>query len=257
MREILDVLFLAVLQGVAEFLPVSSSGHLVIAQSLLKINSAGMWLEVVLHLGTMVSIVLYYRKTLLALIRGLLRGDHASWGTAGHVALSAIPAVLFFLLCKDKVEAFFENPHAIGGFLIFTGVVLCALRWMRCGEGGVTAQRALLIGLAQAAAILPGISRSGMTISAARMTGMAPDQAAEFSFLMCLPLLAGAALIGVVDASAQACALPWWLLLTGAAVSAAVGFLSLSLLVRTLRGNRFWLFGPYCLTVGVLTVLFI
>ena len=258
MREFFDVMVLAVLQGIAEFLPISSSGHLVIAQSLLKINNPGVRLEVVLHLGTMASILLYYRSVLFELMRGLLRRERASLEKAGYIALSALPAAFFYFLCKDKVDAFFEDPKAIGGFLIFTGVVLCALRWMRCGEGSVTAPRAFLVGLAQALAVLPGISRSGMTIAAARMSGISPDKAAEFSFLMCLPLLAGAALLDALGiSSGAACTIPAWLLLSGAAVSAAVGWVSLALLVRTLRGGRFWLFGVYCFLAGFLTLVFV
>lgn len=256
MREIFDVMVLAVLQGVTEFLPVSSSGHLVIAQGLLGINNPGIRLEVVLHLGTMVSIVVYYRKVLWGLARGVVRGERASLLTAGHVALSAVPAVFFYLLFHDKVDEFYEDSRAVGGFLVFTGVVLLALRWMQCGDGKVTAPRALLVGMAQALAVLPGVSRSGMTISAARMAGVAPDRAAEFSFLMCLPLLAGAAALDAVRGAAQAePQMAWWLLGAGAAVSAAVGYVALALLVRTLRGGRFWMFGVYCVVVGLLTAL--
>jgi undecaprenyl-diphosphatase len=256
-RELFDVMLLAVLQGVAEFLPISSSGHLVLAQNLLGINAPGMRLEIVLHLGTLLSIVAYYRKTLLALARGALRGDRASWGELGFIAVSAVPAAFFYFLCHDKVDAFYEDPRAVGGFLVFTGVVLCALRWMRCGDGPVTGARALLIGIAQALAVLPGISRSGMTIAAARMAGVAPDRSAEFSFLMCLPLLVGAALLDLLGFTPRqgADALPPWLLLAGAAVSAAVGYAALALLVRMLRGGRFWLFGLYCLAAGAVTLL--
>ena len=257
MREIVDVFLLSVLQGVAEFLPISSSGHLVIAQSLLGINNPGMRLEVVLHLGTMVSIVLYYRRTLAALVRGLVRGDRACWATAGHIALSAAPAALFYFLCKHRVDAFFEDVRAIGGFLIFTGLVLCSLRWMRGGSGPITAWRALLIGVAQALAILPGVSRSGMTIASARMAGVAPDKSAEFSFLMCLPLLAGAALLDALHPEAAGREFSPWLLMAGAAVSGAVGYAALSSLVRVLRAGRFWLFGLYCIGAGVLVVLFV
>lgn len=255
MREMVDVFLLSVLQGIAEFLPISSSGHLVIAQNLLGINHPGVRLEVVLHLGTMISILLYYRRTLTALAVGLLRGDRASWATAGHVVLSAVPAVLFYALCRDKVDAFFEDVRAVGGFLVLTGVVLCTLRWMRCGEGSVTAARAFLVGVAQALALLPGVSRSGMTIASARMAGVAPDKAAEFSFLMCLPLLVGAALLDALHPAAGGRAFPWWLLLGGAAVSAAVGYAALSSLVRVLRAGRFWLFGLYCIGAGFLVVL--
>ena len=259
MHELFDVMLLAVLQGIAEFLPISSSGHLVIAQNVLGINAPGMRLEIVLHLGTLISIVAYYRKTLLDLICGALRGDRACWATVGYIALSSIPAMLFYFLCHERVDAFYESPRAVGGFLIFTGVVLCALRWMKCGDGPVTAKRALLVGIAQAVALLPGISRSGMTIAAARMTGVAPDRSAEFSFLMCLPLLIGAALLDVAGFTPQqgADALSPWLLLAGAVVSAAVGYAALALLVRTLRGGRFWLFGVYCLVAGCATLAFV
>jgi undecaprenyl-diphosphatase len=259
MREVIDVMLLAVLQGIAEFLPISSSGHLVLAQSLLQINTPGMRLEVVLHLGTMLSIMAYYRRSLMTLLAGAWRGDRASWATAAHIAVSAIPAAFFYFLCHDKVDAFYEDPRAVGGFLLFTGVVLCALRWIPCGDGPVTGPRALLVGIAQALAVLPGVSRSGMTIAAARMAGIAPGASAEFSFLMCLPLLAGAALLDMLGLTAKpgTNALSPWLLLAGAAVSAVVGYAALALLVRALRGGRFWLFGIYCVAAGVVTLLFV
>jgi undecaprenyl-diphosphatase len=258
MRECLDVLLLAVLQGIAEFLPISSSGHLVLAQNLLGLNMPGVRLEVVLHLGTMISIMAYYRKPLWALACGILLGSRSSWTLLGHIVISAVPAAFFYFLCHDKVDAFYEDPRAVGGFLIFTGIVLLALRWMRCGEGPVTGARALLTGIAQALAVLPGISRSGMTIAAARMAGIAPGQAAEFSFLMCLPLLAGAALLDFLGFTTQqngSDSLSGWLLVAGAAVSAVVGYAALALLVRTLRGGRFWLFGLYCVAAGIITLI--
>jgi undecaprenyl-diphosphatase len=257
-RELFDVMLLAVLQGVAEFLPISSSGHLVLAQNFLGFNHAGMRLEIVLHLGTLLSIAAYYRKTLLALACGALRGERASWTVLGRIAVSAVPAALFYFLFHERVDAFYESPRFVGGCLIFTGAVLCALRWTPRGDGPVTGGRALLIGLAQVLALLPGVSRSGMTIAAARMAGVAPAAAAEFSFLMCLPLLVGAALLDLIGFTPRegADALPAWLLLAGAAVSAAVGYAALAFLVRALRGGRFWLFGLYCLAAGLAALLF-
>lgn len=257
MRQFLDVVFLAILQGVTEFLPISSSGHLVVAQQLLGLERPGVTLEVVLHIGTMFSIIIFYRKKIQELISGVFEWKRESLLVIAHIALSAVPAVIFYLLFKARITAFFENSFVVGGFLTFTGVVLCAQRWMRCGNGGMTAPRALLTGMAQAIAILPGVSRSGMTISVARMSGVAPAVAAEFSFLMCLPLLAGASLLEVVElrGGASVNALPWCPLLVGALVSAAVGYIALSFLVRLLKGGRFWMFGVYCLLAGVLTML--
>jgi len=116
MRELVDVLLLSLLQGIAEFLPVSSSGHLVLAQSLLGVNPAGVRLEVVLHLGTLASILAYYRVRVTRLVLGAARGDRESWRTAGHIALSSVPAVFFYLLCHDKIDAFFEDPGPWAGF---------------------------------------------------------------------------------------------------------------------------------------------
>jgi undecaprenyl-diphosphatase len=239
MRECLDVLLLAVLQGIAEFLPISSSGHLVLAQNLLGLNMPGVRLEVVLHLGTMISIMAYYRKPLWALACGILLGSRSSWTLLGHIVISAVPAAFFYFLCHDKVDAFYEDPRAVGGFLIFTGIV-CSPSAGSVREGPVTGARALLTGIAQALAVLPGISRSGMTIAAARMAGIAPGQAAEFSFLMCLPLLAGAALLDFLGFTTQqngSDSLSGWLLVAGRADSAAEGYAALAQLVRTLRGG--------------------
>ena len=258
MRECLDVFLLAVLQGITEFLPISSSGHLVLAQNLLKTNMPGVRLEIVLHLGTMISIIAFYRKPLWALTCGVFKGQRASWAALGRIILSAVPAAFFYFLCRDKVHAFYEDSQAVGGFLIFTGVVLIALRWMRSGNESVNGARALLTGLAQALAVLPGISRSGMTIAAARMAGIAPGLAAEFSFLMSLPLLVGAALLDICGLTIQhggADSLPGWLLVAGAVVSAVVGYAALALLVRTLHSGRFWLFGPYCIAAGSITLI--
>ena len=255
MREFLEIMALAVLQGVTEFLPISSSGHLVLAQNILKMNPQGVQLEVVLHLGTMVSIMAYYRAVLLRLVAGFFKGERKSLTMLGYILLSALPAAFFYFLCHDKIEGFYEDPHAVGGFLIFTGVVLCVLRWLRCGHGEVDAPRAFLIGLAQALAILPGVSRSGLTISAARMAGVAVDKAAEFSFLMCLPLLAGAAFLDMLGGGAtNVPATSGWLLAFGAVVAALVGYGALSLLVGVLRSGRFWIFGVYCILVGLLTI---
>ncbi len=256
MREFINVIVLAVLQGVTEFLPVSSSGHLVIAQELLDLKLPGVRLEVILHMGTMVSIIVYYRNTLWKLARGVFCGDRASWLAVGHVALSAVPTFFFYVLFHDKIDAFYEDPWAVGGFLVFTGFVLCSLRWIKCSENGVTAPRAFLVGIAQALAVLPGVSRSGMTISAARMAGIEPRKAAEFSFIMSLPLLAGAVVLDAVrGVSESSPSLSWWLLLVGALMAAAVGYVALALLVRVLRGGRFWMFGIYCAVAGVIVML--
>jgi len=139
--------------------------------------------------------------------------------------------------------------------------VLLALRWIPVQEKGLTLWRALFIGIAQAIAVLPGVSRSGMTISAARMSGVSAQKSAEFSFLASIPLIAGAALKKLLESFSEAPvqgsgALSPLLLVAGIVISAIVGYFALSLLVRILRGRFFWCFGIYCLIAGCCTILF-
>jgi len=254
-HDLINVIVLALVQGLTEFLPVSSSGHLVIAQRLLGVSKAGITTEVWLHIGTLASILIFYRRVIAALIQGLCRRERQSLRMAAAILISMIPSVIFYLLAHRFVEGLYECPRFTGGCLIFTGMVLVALRWVRCREGEVTLARAVVVGLAQALALLPGISRSGMTIAAARASGIAPVRAAEFSFLMVIPLLAGAAAMDLMRLPAIGDGTSPALLALGAAVAAVVGYLALTVLVRVLKGGRFWMFGIYCVLAGLLTLI--
>lgn len=259
-HDLLNVIILAVVQGLTEFLPVSSSGHLVIAQHLLGVKEPGITLEIWLHIGTLFSILIFYRSVIIDLIKGVFKWERQSVLMAAAILLSMIPAVIFYFLCHDFLEGFYKYPRGTAGLLIFTGFVLIGLRWVRTHEGEVTIPRAILTGLAQALALFPGISRSGMTISAARALGISPVKAAEFSFLMVIPLLIGAAAkdywdylrqTPVVDSEASVSLLA---LSVGVVVSAVVGYFALKALVRILKNERFWMFGIYCVLAGALAV---
>lgn len=256
MSDLANVILLAILQGITEFLPVSSSGHLVIGQHLLGLQSPGIRLQVILHLGTMLSILYFYRKRLAILVMGVIRWEKIAVATALHVLISTLPAIIFYFTFRKKIEACFDNPKAVGGALLITGIILTLQRWVPVGGSNITPWRALVTGVAQALAILPGISRSGMTIATARLLGIAPIAAAEFSFVMVLPLLAGAALLDALRTPAvNEPLLAWWVLLTGAAVAAIIGYLALRLLIRTLQSDKFWIFGCYCTVAGAATLL--
>jgi len=263
MQEFLDVTVLAVLQGVAEFLPISSSGHLVIVQHLLDMNVPGMRLEIFLHVGTLVSIFAFYRRPIAEIMAGLFSHESgrrlAAWGYAAKIILSALPAVVVYFTFKKTVDDMFENVRMVGALLMFTGAVLAGTRFLPRGRREVGFLRAFLMGCGQAIAILPGVSRSGMTLAAARMGRVSSEEAAEFSFLMSAPLIAGDALLHIQEAfsssSAEILSGPsWGAIAWGAAVSAVVGYFSLVILLRALRGKWFWLFGPYCFTAGLLVV---
>lgn len=264
MKEFLDVTILSVLQGVAEFLPISSSGHLVIGQSALGINAPGMRLDIFLHVGTVLSIFAYYRQPIGRILAGLFSAApdrrRESWTYAAKIVASALPAVIVYGLFKHQIEALFENAKMVGALLMFTGAVLIGTRFMPRGNREVGIGRALLMGLGQALALLPGVSRSGMTLASARAGKVDPEKSAEFSFLMSAPLILGGMVLEVLKEMRQIHLRPldslgWSDLAVGAAVAAVVGYFSLALLVKALKGKWFWLFGPYCLVVGLLTLL--
>lgn len=263
MREFLEVTLLAVLQGVAEFLPISSSGHLVIGQHLLGVNEPGVRLDVFLHVGTLVAIFAYYRARIGVILKGLVASSpcerRMAWLFAAKILVSALPAVVIYVLFQDGIMALFENAKMVGALLMFTGAVLIGTRYLPRGTRDVSMLRAFWMGCGQALALLPGVSRSGMTLASARGGRVDPEAAAAFSFLMSTPLIAGAAFLEFVkslqqEPSALTGEISWGLTFWGAALAAVVGYVSLILLVKTLKSRAFWLFGPYCLLVGILTL---
>lgn len=248
-----EVLILSVLQGVAEFLPISSSGHLVLGKELLGLGEAGIRLDVALHIGTLLAVFVFY----FAVIRRIL--VNLEWAYVLKVVLSAIPVGLVGVLFKDQLETAFASTTAVGACLLVTGVVLTATRFLPRGDKEVSVLRALGMGLAQALAILPGVSRSGLTLAAARLGRVEAEKAAEFSFLMSAPPIAGAALLEIVKslkgAEEAVCEVSWTLCAVGAFVAALVGFFSLKFLLKSLKSDKFWLFGPYCLVAGCVALL--
>ena len=255
MCDFVNVTLLAVLQGVAEFLPISSSGHLVIGQQVLGMHEDGMKLEVFLHVGTMLSVFAFYWRPIWRILA------ERDWRYVAKIALSALPAVVVYFLFRHKIDALFENAKMVGALLMFTGAVLVGTRLMPYGTGSVSLLRALWMGAMQAVALLPGVSRSGMTLAAARSGGVEPEKAAEFSFLMSAPLILGGMMLQVISlmrgVEDSAGGVGVGLLVWGLLLSAVVGYFSLVLLVRALKGRWFWLFGPYCFIAGLLTLWFL
>lgn len=256
MTEFLDVTILSILQGVAEFLPISSSGHLVIGQHLLGLDVPGMRLDLMLHFGTLISICVFYWRTIW---RILLKFE---WQYVLKIVLSALPAVVVYFFFKDFIEGLFENAKMVGALLMFTGAILIGTRYLPRGSREVCWRRALLMGCAQALALLPGVSRSGMTLASARGGRIDAEKAAEFSFLMSAPLILGGVFLEILKAfraspAAQGAEISWCLTIYGAALAAVVGYFSLVVLLKALKGRWFWLFGPYCLATGLLTLILV
>ncbi len=252
----LEALWLGVIQGLTEFFPVSSSGHLVLFHSVLGIEAEGLLFEVAVHVATLVAILLFYHRRIGELVVGALRLREEALRYAGKLAVGTLPAATIGLTAQDFIADQFSAPPVVGGLLLVTGGIVWTTRSTR-DTGNAhepTWLGALLIGLAQAFAILPGISRSGSTVAAALALGVAPAAAAEFSFLLGIIAISGAAVLILPDLRY---AEPEQLSAVGLGVCTALvsGVLAIWLFVRMLRTNTFhhfawwaWLAGAAFLT---------
>ena len=256
-----QVLVLAVVQGVTEFLPISSDGHLVVIAPLLFGTTSApphmMDLTIVLHMGTLGSILVYYRQRIARLI-----GDDRR--VFGLICLGTVPAVVVVLIGKILFERTFEpmleSPLLAGLMLPVTGgALIWSLRQVRGNREyrELTWFDALLIGIAQAAAILPGLSRSGSTIATGLCRGMSRPAAATYSFLLAIPALAGAgAYYGLkMLKSGESITMPASYLVMGAVVSFGVGLLALAWLDQLLQRGKLHWFGWYCIALGIVVTM--
>jgi len=256
--EFLHLLLLAVIQGLTEFLPVSSSGHLVLTQALLGTSEGDLFVGVALHVGTLGSILVVYRRE----VGRLLRFDRPALVYIAALVVGTIPAVLVGLLARDAVEGLFANPTVAAAGLIFTSLLLMSTRMKMVGgdrtgpwePSAPSMTRALLIGIAQAFAIMPGISRSGSTIAAGMWAGLPRAESARFGFLLSVPAVAGALVLQIMDGGFQSRGdiLP---LLAAMLVSFAVGLLAIRWTALAVIQAHFWKFGFYCLGLGVLVLV--
>ncbi len=251
MTEFAKVLILALIQGVTELLPVSSSGHLVLAKHFLGLNSPGVTLEVALHAGTLLAVLVYYARRIAILAADLVKWREESRRYVLALVIGSLPAAVVGLVFKDWFEHLGDSPRLVAAFIMATGVVLLSLLLARRHDRQPGLLDSLLIGIAQAVAIAPGISRSGATIVMARHLGIEPSKAAEFSFLLMIPAVAGASVLELLHHDAwKTIPVSHGALAAGIVVSAVAGYVSMVLLVRMLSSGKFWVFGLYCVLAG-------
>ncbi len=250
------LILLAVVQGLTEFLPVSSSGHLVLLQHWTRVFDGDVFLDVILHVGTLLAVVVVYRRE----IRRLVAFDAPAVQYLAAMVVGTLPAVGVGLLFKEPIESLFSNPRAAAVALVVTGLILFSTRRtdnkVHNLPGGwhpvaPPLHKALLIGCAQALAIVPGISRSGSTIAASLWLGLARDEAARFSFLLAVPAIAGALVLHVIggEVDSQAGGLALFL---GAVVAFLVGLVAIRLTALLVVQKHFWKFGFYCIPLGLI-----
>lgn len=248
-----EAVLLGIVQGLTEFLPVSSSGHLVLSQHVLGIHAPGVTFEIFAHLGTLGAILLHYRRDVLSLAGSVLRFRRdENMRLFLLIAIASVPLAVFGTFFVEDLEGLFDQPAAAGVCLLITGTTLLLTRLLPRREGRVGVRSAVVIGAAQAFAVLPGISRSGSTIVAGLATGVSRGNAARFSFLIAIPALVGASGLEVVRG------VPFDALGTyvvGAATAFVSGYLALRWLLHVVARGGLDRFGWYCLVLGLLTVL--
>mgnify|MGYP001286866436 CR=1 FL=1 len=263
--DLLPAAILGLVQALTEFLPVSSSGHLVLSKILLGLETEhGAAFEVAVHFGTLLSVLVVFRREVGGLIKSAwaaltqLTRIKERWDEdeelrlLGAIFLGCIPAGVVGLTFKDQLEAAFDSPMVVCIALIGTGFVLLATVRAPQGERGVSLGAAAVIGVAQAVAIIPGVSRSGSTIAAAMFLGVERERAARYSFLLSLPVIAGATLLKARELlETQIPSDTWWALGVGAAVSFIAGIGALLVLMSVVRRGGFAHFGWYCLLIGI------
>ncbi len=259
--NLFEAIILGIIQGLTEFLPVSSSGHILLGEAVLGTHTEeSLAFTVVVHFATVLSTIIVFRRFIIDTLKGLLQPDGREHRLfAGHILLSMLPVLVVGLFFKDAVEALFEGSLAwVGAALLFTGLLLLLTLRAPRTTGPVTGLKALLVGIAQAVAVTPGISRSGATIATGLLLGIDKSLMARFSFLMVIPPIIGAMLLDGKDMweahQAGTLAIDPLVLLGGFVAAFITGLLACRLMIRIVQKGQLQYFAYYCFLVGLLAI---
>lgn len=259
--NLLQAAILGAIQGVTEWFPISSSAHLVLIQDL--IGSSSVLLDAVVHGGTLLPVLLVFRREIFDVIVGFLRSllligrvDFSElpyecrlpW----YVVIGTLPVVMMGFLLADRVESLFLSREVAGLGLLVTGALLLSTKWSK-SKSDLDLKRAIIIGVVQAAALVPGISRSGSTISAGLLSGLSKEEALKFSFLLSIPALAGAVAFEVMRAPQTEVMSP--VNLAGFLSSCLVGFIAIKTLINFMKKGKLHWFSYYCFILGALAIV--
>ncbi len=263
--NLLIAIILGVVQGITEWLPVSSSGHLVILQLFLESENSIVY-DLMVHAGTLLAVLLFFWKDIIKIIIEFFKSfkDLGNMGfkaflknedrkMAVYIIIGTIPIVIVGVLFNDVVNAMFSSLSVVGAALIVTGIWLGSTKFAN-SKGDVTGLRALIVGLAQAVAIIPGISRSGSTIATGMLVGVDKNKAARFSFLLSIPAILGAIVFKL--SSTQPQDIFTAANIAGFVTSFVVGALTIKFLLNVIQRGKFYLFSIYCISVGAIVLAY-
>jgi len=248
----LEAAILGIVQGLTEYLPVSSSGHLVLTQELFGFNPQGITFEIVVHLGSLLAVLVYFRRRIWDLIISFLpNGPKQNKLYALYIVLGTIPAAVIGITLEEFFEGMFASPLFTSVFLFCTGLILLSTRFAPRDKRDMSLKTSIIIGFAQALAILPGISRSGSTITAGIWSRVDPAKAAEFSFLLSIPAIGGATILKLGELFSQTNDVLGPYLIAGL-LSFLSSMAAIHWLLAIVKRGRLDLFSYYCFAVGAL-----
>ena len=257
--SIIEAIILGIVQGLTEFLPVSSSGHIELGKALLNVHPADPLLfSVVVHAATALSTLVIFRKDVVSITKGLVKSRQSeSFRFSIYIVISMIPAAFIGLFYNDLIEVLFEeNVLLVGSMLLLTGILLLITDFTPSKDKPLTLINTLMIGLAQAIAILPGISRSGATISTAVLLGINRTEAARFSFLMVVPLILGKMAKDLMDSKLDVSTEMMLPLILGFLAAFAVGLFACNWMISLVKNSKLRYFAYYCFVVGLVSIAF-
>jgi len=256
--NLIEIIILAIVQGITEWLPISSSGHLTILQQLWNLNVPVLF-DVTLHIGTLIATLIFFHRHVANILKTIVRLDFKTeeGKLAALILIGSIPTAVIGFLFKERFESFFSNLLAVGVAFIVTGCILYASKLAPNRKKSINYFDALLIGTAQGIALIPGISRSGTTISIGLLRRIEKEKAFQYSFLLYIPAVIGAAIGTSVTewkslAAAEIDALSIVLCLI---ITATVGYIFLKLLFKVIVKEKFHVFAYYCWTLGLIIIL--
>jgi undecaprenyl-diphosphatase len=265
--DYLKVILLAITQGLTEFLPISSSGHLVLASEIFGIKYPGITMEVFLHFGTFLSVLVVFRKEIQKILFAFFKNfwkltnyrknmkNDEYFALSIYMLIAMIPAGIVGVFFKDFFESLFQNINAVGIALIITGTVLFLTQWAENKNKKFNLWKSIVIGLVQAVAIIPGISRSGSTISTGLFLGIDKEKVARFSFILALPLVFGATILetkNIIGVSA----IDWRPILLGTIIAFITGYYAIKWILYSLLKGKFYIFSYYCVLLGFIVLTF-
>ena len=259
MTDIYHAIILAIIQGLTEFLPISSSAHLILPAQLLGWPDQGLVFDVAVHVGSLLAVVIYFRSELITLAAGGLRwvsgqGWNEDAAMILWLALATVPAGMAGLLLGDFIEANLRSMLVIAVTTIVFGLLLGWADARAAGGSQLSLKTALIIGAAQTLAVIPGTSRSGITITAGLFCGLSRETAARFSFLLSIPIIAAAGLLQTLELATQDVGISWTLLATATAVSGLTAFACIAFFLRVVERIGFMPFVIYRLVLGLFLI---